>query len=421
MNKIPKNSAKLLSLMIVSLITLASACTKGKNEKITFSSWGSIDEINILKPILADFTKKTGKEVELIHIPDNYFQKLHMMFASDTAPDVIFMNNFTLPVYADSGVLDDLEPMLDKSSKIKKDDFYPQVLEAMKWKGKLYGVPRDISNLLIYYNKDMFDKYKIAYPKKDWTFEDFLQTSKKLTKDTNGDGKSDTYGFSLDKRPLFWLPFIWSEGGDLFNKDLNKFTLGDKESVAGLQFYNDLRNKYHVAPDEKEVGNAKSGQLFSQEKIGMQLSGRWSVPTYRTSLKFKWDVIPFPKGKNGSIVDVDASGWCVSKASDKKESAWQLVEYLASRDSIKNFSSNGLIVPSRKDVAQSKDFLDGKTPENSKAFLDILATGHPTRTTPNWNEISTEIDTGLENIWSSTDSVQTATQNITKRVDALLK
>lgn len=416
------NSFKFLTKYLISSLVLLSSCVKDNTSNaITFSSWGSIDEINILKPILEDFTKKTGKQVELIHIPDNYFQKLHMMFASDTAPDVIFMNNLTMPVYADSGVFEDIEPWLNKSQTLKKNDFYPQVIDAMKWKNKLYGVPRDISNLLIYYNKDMFDKYKVDYPKENWTFDDFLNTAKSLTKDTNNDGKADTYGFTLDKRPLFWLPFVWSQGGDVFNADFSKFTLNSPESISGLQFYTDLRNKHHVAPDEKEVGNAKAGQLFSQEKIGMQLSGRWSVPTYKTSLKFKWDVVPFPRGKSGSIVDVDASGWCMSKASKNKDDAWQLIEYLAGQDSIKSFSSNGLIVPSRKDVANSKSFLDGGIPKNSKAFLNIVESGRPTLTPPNWNEISTEIDLGLENIWDGTQKIETAVEKIDKRVVALLK
>ncbi len=414
-------STFLKNTFLSSLIILSSCVTTVDSKNITFSSWGSIDEINILKPILADFTKKTGKEVELIHIPDNYFQKLHMMFASSTAPDVIFMNNLTMPVYADSDVFEDLEPWINKSKSLSQEQFYPQVMEAMKWKSKLYGIPRDISNLLIYYNKTMFDKYQLNYPKDDWNFEDFLSTAKSLTKDNDNDGKTDTYGFTLDKRTLFWLPFIWSQGGDVFNSDFTKFSLNSPESISGLEFYTDLRNKYHVAPDEKEVGNAKAGQLFSQEKIGMQLSGRWSVPTYKTSLKFDWDVAPFPKGKKGSIVDVDASGWCMSKNSKNKESAWQLIEYLAGQDSIKSFSSNGLIVPSRKDVANSKSFLDGGIPKNSKAFLNIIESGRPTKTPPNWNEISTEIDLGLENIWTGESKVTDAVQNIDKRVTALLK
>ncbi|MEK7435013.1 MAG: sugar ABC transporter substrate-binding protein [Cyanobacteriota bacterium] len=409
---------KNLFVFLASSILLLS-CEKTENKKLTFSSWGSIDEMKILKPILAKFTEKTSIDVELIHIPDNYFQKLHMMFASDTAPDVVFMNNLTMPVYADSGVFEPINNFIENDKELKIDEFYPQVVNAMKWKNNFYGLPRDISNLLIYYNKDMFDKYKIAYPKPDWSFSDFLEISKKLTQDTNNDSKPDTYGFALDKRPLFWLPFVWSSGGDVFNPSLTEFNLNSKESIDGLQNYIDLRNKYKVAPSEKEVGNTKTAQLFSQEKIGMQLSGRWSVPTYKKIIKFNWDVIPFPKMSKGSIVDVDASGWCMSKSSKNKENAWKLIKFLAGSDSIRSFSSSGLIVPSRKDVAQ--EFMKEKEPLGSKYFIDIIETGRPIRTTPNWNEISTEIDLGLENIWEGKEDLNSATNKISKRVNTLLK
>lgn len=410
---------KKITALFISIF-LAS-CNQQENKMLTFSAWGSIDEINILKPILKDFTQKTGKEVELIHIPDNYFQKLHMMFASNNAPDVIFMNNLTLPVYSDSNVLENLNPWLEKSTKLNKKDFFHQSLMAMNRKDEQYGIPRDISNLVIYYNKDMFDRYKIPYPKDNWTFQNFLDTAIKLTKDNDNDGKKDTFGYAVDKRPLFWLPFVWSSGGDMFNKELTKFTLDKPETLEGLKFYTDLLNKYKIAPTEKDVGNAKAGQLFSQEKIGMQLSGRWSVPTYRTSLNFKWDVAPFPKGKAGSIVDVDASGWCISKNSKNKEDAWLLIEHLASAESIGKFSSDGLIVPSRKDTANSKEFLEGGKPQNSKAFLNAVETGRPMLTTQNWNEINTEISLGLENVWYGEESIEKSVEKISARVNSLMK
>jgi multiple sugar transport system substrate-binding protein len=411
---------KKIIITLISSVFLVS-CNNKEKQTLTFSAWGSIDEINILKPILKEFTKRTGKDVELIHIPDNYFQKLHMMFASDNAPDVIFMNNLTLPVYSDSNVLENLEPWIQKSEKLKSEDFFPQALKAMNRSGQQFGIPRDISNLLIYYNKDMFNRYKITYPKDDWNFEDFLKTAGQLTKDINNDKINDTFGYAVDKRPLFWLPFVWSSGGDIFSQDLKKFTLNSPETIDGLKFYTELLNKHKVAPTEKEVGNAKAGQLFSQEKIGMQLSGRWSVPTYRTSLKFKWDVVPFPKGKSGSIVDVDASGWCISKNSKNKEDAWLLIEHLASTESIGKFSSDGLIVPSRKDIANSKDFLESGEPQNSIAFLKAIDSGRPTVTTQNWNEINTEISLGLENVWYGEESLENAVEKISKRVNSLMK
>ena len=84
-------------------------CAKPQKDyiNIEFASWGSKSEIDIIKPILSEFEKENPDiKVEFMHIPQNYFQKIHLLFASNKAPDVIFINNLYLPLYANAGVLE---------------------------------------------------------------------------------------------------------------------------------------------------------------------------------------------------------------------------------------------------------------------------------------------------------------------------
>src|SRR5574344_1821588 len=112
---------------------------------VQFASWGSESEISILKPILVEFEKENPSiRVEFLHIPQNYFQKIHLLFASNTSPDVIFINNQYLPIYANAGVLEDLSSY---SKYFNYDKFYSKSINAMKWNNKIYAVPRDVSNL----------------------------------------------------------------------------------------------------------------------------------------------------------------------------------------------------------------------------------------------------------------------------------
>ena len=146
----------IISICLILGVSLLCCLNFSKSTKTTvqFASWGSESEISILKPILKDFEKENPDiKVDFMHIPQNYFQKIHLLFASNTAPDVIFMNNQYLPIYANAGVLEDLTNDFDFSK------FYPQTVKALSWEGKIYAVPRDVSNLVIFYNKDIFDKY----------------------------------------------------------------------------------------------------------------------------------------------------------------------------------------------------------------------------------------------------------------------
>lgn len=350
---------------------------------LQFASWGSDSELQILKPILDDFEAKNPDiKVDFMHIPQNYFQKIHLLFASDTAPDVIFINNQYLPVYANAGVLENFD---EQDFELHK--FYQKAINSMKWQDKIYAVPRDISDLVIFYNKDLFKKYGVKYPDDNWTFDDFLKTAQKLTK------RPDIFGVSFDENPIYYFPYILSDGYK------GNFNYDSIKNTSGLKFYADLRNKYHVAPMREESASATMAQMFLQGKLGMHLSGRWLVPIYRRDAKFDWDIAPVPKGKAGSIVTLDSSGWAISKSSKHKQEALRLIKHLSSKESIDKFSKEGLIVPARIDSANSVNFLDGKKPKNAKTFLSIIDNAVPTPATVDFREVLDELKTKTEKIF----------------------
>ena len=371
---------KYLIIFLLTLILLCGCSRQDDRINIQFASWGSKSETDILKPIISEFEKRNPNiHIEFMHIPQNYFQKIHLLFASNTSPDVIFINNLYLPVYANAGVLEELEP---------EKGFYPQALEALSWKGKLYAIPRDVSNLVIFYNKDLFEKKHIPYPDKNWTLEDLLKTAERLT-------DKKTFGISFEEDPLFYLPYLMSNGGGILPDEINK-----EESQKALNFYADLRKKYHVAPLKSESASATMAQMFIQGRIGMYLSGRWMVPKLREEADFDWDIVQFPKGTKGSIVQLDASGWAVAKTSKHKEEAKKFIEFLSSKENIEKFCKSGLIVPARKDTANSKYFFDGEKPENAKIFLEIIETSKPTPVTIDYREITDKLKKDTEKIFN---------------------
>ncbi|MBE7712427.1 MAG: sugar ABC transporter substrate-binding protein [Cyanobacteria bacterium SIG26] len=339
---------------------------------IQFASWGSESEVSILKPVINQFEKENPQiKIDFMHIPQNYFQKIHLLFASNTAPDIVFLNNHYLPIYANAGVLEDLTSL---DSVFEYENFYKKAIQALTWNEKIYAVPRDVSNLVIFYNKNIFDKYGVSYPKKDWTIDEFLIMAKKLTH------LPDVFGVSFEDEPLFYLPYLASFGVENFKN------LDDEKMREGLSFYADIRNKYHVAPYKQESASATMAQMFLQQRIAMHLSGRWLVPKYRQEADFDWDVVEFPRGiYNGNLID--ASGWAITKSSKYKAEAMKFVKYLSSQESIKEFSKSGLIVPARIDVANSIVFLDNKSPKSSYVFLEIIEKSRPTPVSVDFKQV----------------------------------
>ena len=366
-----------LSAILFFIMFFSFGCNKNSATTITFSSWGSASEIEILKPILKEFENNNPNiKIEFLHFPQNYFQKIHLLFASKTAPDVIFINNLSIPIYAD--FLEDLTSLTDTTQ------FYPKALEVLTYNNKLLAIPRDISNLIIYYNKDIFDKYKIKYPQKNWNFDDLLSICENLK-------NNNTFCISYDENTMYLLPFLMSSGGGILSDNLKSEIINTKNSQFGIKFYKDLRYKYNYAPSRSDAATSTMAQMFLNKKIAMHLSGRWLVPKYREAANFNWDIINFPSGMQGSIVPADASGWAVNKYSTHKKEALELVKFLSSKNSISKFTQSGLIVPARIDVAESNIFINGK-PENSEVFIKTIKTSKKTPVNNNYKKLTDKID-----------------------------
>lgn len=359
--------------------------TDASKTVIKFASWGSQSEIALLTTLINDFEKQNPNiQVKFLHIPQNYFQKIHLLFASKLSPDVIFMNNYYLPKYVKSNLL------IDLTDEIKKDEYFSKAIKCLSVNNRLYAVPRDVSNLVVFYNKTLFDKYKISYPTSNWTFQDYLNISKKFK-------QNRIWGTSFETNLLFILPYLYSNGVNLFDYDNSGIVNVSNELLESLDFYSNLANKYFVAPSKSDSASLTMAQLFLQQKMAMHVSGRWLVPKYRNEANFDWDVVPFPKGNVGSVVNIDASGYSISSQSKHKKEALLFVDFISSTKSLEKLSSSGLIVPARKDVAYSPAFLDVmQKPKNARVFVDVIESGKVVLVNENYHKILDILNVGLE-------------------------
>ena len=355
---------------------------------IKFSSWGSQSETELLLPLLAEFEKQNPDiDVEFLHIPQNYFQKLHLLFASNLAPDVVFINNYFAPTYIKAGLLEDLSQYVDESKYFKK------ALDGFRYEGKIYAVPRDVSDIVVYYNKDLFDKFNINYPSKNWTLDDYLKIARAFS-------KHGIWGTSFETDAVFWLPYLMSNGAGILSDDGKKIVINQDMALDSLDFYAALVNRYNVAPKKSDSASLTMAQMFLQQKIAMHVSGRWLVPKYSKDAQFDWDIAPFPRGSKGSIVNIDSSGYAPSKSSAHKQEALEFIEFISSEKSLDVLSQSGLIVPARKDSAYSNVFLDKvQKPHNAGVFLDVIETGKSTPVNENYREITDILDKSLEPVF----------------------
>jgi len=169
---------------------------------------------------------------------------------------------------------------------IRKADYTVEAIEGVRYGDRFVGVPLSVLTLALYYNKDLFQKAGLdpEHPPKD--LKEFLDYAKKLTRDTDGDGKIDQWGWmlgsSLNPNAWLWESILVSNGGSLLNKDLTKVAFEEKPGMDALQLLLDLAYVHKVAPPEL----ADPSKAFVAGKLGMTVGGIWMIPAYKDKVRF---------------------------------------------------------------------------------------------------------------------------------------
>src|SRR5947199_4780432 len=88
--------------------------------------------------------------------------------------------------YQSAGALLDLSTQATKASGFRASVYYPRAYGVFQANGKQYGVPESFSDVLLFYNKDLFDAKGVSYPTASWTWSDELTAAQKLTDSSKG-------------------------------------------------------------------------------------------------------------------------------------------------------------------------------------------------------------------------------------------
>jgi len=417
---------------LAALAFLASACgaqgaDDGKTKTIRVAFWGSPKEIKIITDSVKDW-RETHPDIKIRfeHTPySGYLNKILTRMAGGAAPDIIATEVDYFVSFAKYGVLESLDPYIETDDTFKKTNFFPEVIDRFTVDENLYAVPRDTAPFAcVYYNKDLFDKAGIPYPSDDWTWSDFLDIAKKLTK-VDERGRTTQYGFY----GWAWKNFIYGNGGALVDdvRDPEETEISSKKSIEGLQFYVDLILKHKVMPTPVALANSGMGvdMMFEIGQVAMFLSGIWETPNFRTTRGLRWDVAMFPKNDKGVRgFGTGGTGYAILKSSKNKKEAWEVIKALTGVKGQEALAKSGLAQPARIAVAEGPYFaLDKENPPANKGMLNEAvkyAVYDPF--SPQWREIESKfIQPALDLIFNGKESIDVVVKRLTPEVNSLLQ
>jgi multiple sugar transport system substrate-binding protein len=411
-------------------LTIGAAC--GEDDKrggelsgdVSFMVFGDPDEIQGFRDMISAYKgEQPDVNVKLVEASDrdDLIARLATSFAGGTPPDLFLLNYRYYGQFASKGVLEPIEDRVEGSDIFQEDDFYEQALEAFRFDGELTCLPQNISSLVVYYNKDLFAEAGVPEPKAGWTWADMVATAKKLTKDSDGDGKAEVYGLGVEPAIIRLAPFIWSAGGELVDDDENPthFELGTPEAQNAMADFFELRLVDKVIPSEEEVESEDDETRFLNGRLAMLLESRRVTPTFRAIDKFDWDVAALPQHEEpGSILHSD--GYCMTEASENKDAAWSFMEYALGPEGAEIVSKSGRTVPSLKEVAESDAFLDPtEKPASSQVWLDAIPSIRHVPAISTWPEIEDRVEPMFEESLYKGESIRGLAAEVRVATDPL--
>ncbi len=322
----------------------------GPEATITYSIWGDPAEITNQQAVVDAFHAANPKITIKVTVSDwdTYWDKLQTGIAGGDAPDVFAMDGPLFPDYQSRDVLLDLKPYIDKSG-YDLGQLADQAVGDFTTESGQFGLPRDLNVIALFYNKAMFDAAGVAYPDDTWDWAKLVENAKKLTTDTNGDGKPEQWGFYTETSDMenYWSSLVWQNGGDIIAADKKSTLLGTDQAVGGLQFLQDLIWKEKVMPEPPLF--AEVGDAFEQGKAAMEANGSWQVPTLLAA-GIQLGIAPLPKGPSGQATSINPTGAVVYKGSKNPDAAWEFVKYLASPPAQTKLMELKASLPANKEV-----------------------------------------------------------------------
>ena len=240
-------------------------------------------------------------------------------------PDVFMVLDTDFNQYCSLGILQELNTFIESDPEFQSEEIFQTAMDIGKGMEEIqYALPYEVVPTMLFVNKTLLRQEGIEMPQQDWTWDDFLEICRKVTKDTDGDGRIDqfgTYNYS-------WQDAMYTSGGSAFDNEKQNVDFSNQYVIESVKFMKELlalNQGENVTQEDFDAGKVAFMPLTFAEYR--------TYKTYPYKIKkysnFQWDCTTFPgrtKGENISKVDALLMG--INHDSTEKELAWEFLKEL---------------------------------------------------------------------------------------------
>jgi len=318
------------------------------------------------------YFKETGVEIEVFPVDQlSQSDKLALDGPAGKGADIVAWPHDKIGQTVEQGLLWELpEDTLDLSN------FTKSAVDAMRYQGKLYGIPYAMESLALVYNKDLL-------PEVPETFDELIAFAKKFN-----NPRQNKWGFMFDMGDFYFAyGFFGGFGGYVFKEteaglDPDDIGLANEGSIQAANYLKSFRDAGLIP--EGTTKDVIEG-LFLEGNLAAQINGPWAYANYNKA-GLNYGVAPLPKLSNGRYPQtfIGVKGYYVSAFSKNQKEALRFILWLTSKENSFKHYEDTAIIPSRDDVINMPQFKENST---IQAFAIQASRGVPMPNIPEMMQV----------------------------------
>ena len=399
-------------LFLVTTVFAAGSKETSTEQTITLHWYSHASSLgNTEKTIIEKFNETHPNTIiEVVELPEATSDKLQALLialqSGDSSIDFFNADVTWTATFASAQLIEPLDTWLTTT---ERQDFLPGTIEAATYNGNLWGIPFRTDAGVLYYRKDLLEKYGKAVPK---TYDELFATAKTINEREGGSlfalVGSLANGEGLTCNAVEWF---YSNGGQVIGKD-GSILIDSPQNKEILEI---MTKAYETNLMPNGVLSYGSGDARSSMFQGKQIFMRAWPKAYamgqdatKSEVMGKLGVAPLPRGPQGTMGKSVLGGWqlFMNKNSKYKQASIEFMKFYASEYAQKLHALNDSYMPARKALYADKDILE-KYPYYSE-FPQVLETAVPRPQSPYYAEISSILSAEVQNAMKGSKSVSKA-------------
>jgi multiple sugar transport system substrate-binding protein len=406
----------------------ASACGGGENSgNVVLSYWEGIPEETQYKLIKKFNEQNKGEfQITLREMPQDYgeyFDKLKTEFqARGGEMDVIAGDTIWTAEFAENDWIADVS---ERFPETERSRFVDGAIRSLTYDGKVYGAPHTLDAGMLYYRKDLLEKSGFSEPPKTW--EELKEMARNVVQD-----QGTRYGFvfqgaNYEGGVCNGLEFIWTHGGEVLDpNDASKVIIDSPESVAALSTWQSMVSDGVAPQSVANYTESESDTTFMLHgdavfcrnwpyMYALAANSRSKVTPEQVGVS----PLPVGDGQSQSASCLGGDVVLINASSEKKEEAWEFVQFFNSVENQKTWALDQGDLPTRKALYDERGVLEAMPmiAQAKEALLNV----RPRPVSGHYSEMARTMALQFNNVLRGATSPEVAVKTLQSKLQQIIE